>query len=600
MPRWAAFLALWAPTVLPAALEYGLPPNSRGLGRRDALAQTAALGGLAIALPYAQGLHSAPSLAGAAERAAAVYCGSDLLDAVQRANIFGDSKLFVDMPCRFEPEEVLKRWSHLPQQKSPAQIRAFVAGHFDKPGLDLVRWAPTDAQESPPGLAHVQTPELQEWGDSLNRYWAQLGRATAADVTARPQRHTLLALPHPFVVPGGRFAETYYWDSYWIVQGLLVCGMAETARGMVLNALHQVREHGLVPNGARVYYLNRSQPPLLSEMVLALVDKSFDLDLVREALPLLAQEYEFWMRRGDDGHAVAVELASGEVASLNRYVTDSSTPRPEAYREDMATAMKGGRTDAERSKVYREIAAAAESGWDFSSRWLADGASLASAQTSEVLPVDLNAIMYRVETNLQRLCAIAGDTEEAMRYGAAAQRRQRAMDELMWSERDGHWLDVHHPTLAQRGGTALSGWVPLWAGAFSDHQAGLAVASLHKSGLVQRAGFVTTLARSSHQWDWPNAWAPLQQMTIEGLERTGRPDAQRLALASARRWVRTNRDAWVRTHMMFEKYDALEVGGGGGGGEYTPQVGFGWSNGVALTLLERYGDALVDGTGDPY
>ena len=108
MPRWAAFLALWAPTVLPAALEYGLPPNSRGLGRRDALAQTAALGGLAIALPYAQGLHSAPSLAGAAERAAAVYCGSDLLDAVQRANIFGDSKLFVDMPCRFEPEEVLK------------------------------------------------------------------------------------------------------------------------------------------------------------------------------------------------------------------------------------------------------------------------------------------------------------------------------------------------------------------------------------------------------------------------------------------------------------------------------------------------------------
>ena len=65
-----------------------------------------------------------------------------------------------------------------------------------------------------------------------------------------------------------------------------------------------------------------------------------------------------------------------------------------------------------------------------------------------------------------------------------------------------------------------------------------------------------------------------------------------LALASARRLV--------RTHMMFEKYDALEVGGGGGGGEYTPQVGFGWSNGVALTLLERYGDALVDGTGDPY
>ena len=266
-----------------------------------------------------------------------------------------------------QPEEVLKRWSHLPQQKSPAQIRAFVAGHFDKPGLDLVRWAPTDAQESPPGLAHVQTPELQEWGDLLNRHWRARARDGGVDVTARPQRHTLLALPHPFVAPGGRFAETYYWDSYWIVQGLLVCGMAETARGMVLNALHQVREHGLVPNGARVYYLNRSQP-LLSEMVLALVDKSFDLDLVREALPLLAQEYEFWMRRRRRPRRRSrARERRGRVPQ----------PLRDRLPRRLARGVPRGHGDGDERRPHRRralegvprAAAAAESGRGLSSRW---------------------------------------------------------------------------------------------------------------------------------------------------------------------------------------------------------------------------------------
>ena len=261
------------------------------------------------------------------------------------------------MPMLHDPEEVLEDFAKLPAEPSNRDLEEFIERNFEPAGVDLVHAEPIDFSADPEFVKRIASPELREFAYYIHSIWPQLFRRVDPAVEMYQQRHTLLALPYPVVVPGGRFAETYYWDSYWIVQGLLVCGMAETARGMVLNALHQVREHGLVPNGARVYYLNRSQPPLLSEMVLALVDKSFDLDLVREALPLLAQEYEFWMRRGDDGHAVAVELASGEVASLNRYVTDSSTPRPEAYREDMATAMKGGRTDAERSKVYREIAA---------------------------------------------------------------------------------------------------------------------------------------------------------------------------------------------------------------------------------------------------
>jgi len=99
----------------------------------------------------------------------------------------------------------------------------------------------------------------------------------------------------------------------------------------------------------------------------------------------------------------------------------------------------------------------------------------------------------------------------------------------------------------------------------------------------------------SCQWDWPNAWAPLQEMLIEGLERTQTRAGEELALSVARDWTASNSKAWRRTHYMYEKYVATEQGVGGGGGEYTPQVGFGWSNGVALTLLARYGDQLVSG-----
>ena len=309
----------------------------------------------------------------------------------------------------------------------------------------------------------------------------------------------------------------------------------------------------------------------------------------------LQAEYAFWMRtEGADAHAVTVDLPSGGTATLNRYVASVEAPRPEAYREDLRTAAAGATPD-ERRRIYSEIAAATESGWDFSSRWMADRTSLASLHTSDLLPADLNAIMYKFEANLQQLSAMAGDKGAAAAFGAAAARRRAALDELLWSEEKGQWLDVHWPTGARvEAPPSASNWLPLWAGAFDGRQARLATRSLRASGLIQRGGLATTLTRGSdQQWDWPNAWAPLQEMVIEGLERTGRPDARELGLTLGRRWVGSNLRAFRATHFMYEKYSAVEHGVGGGGGEYTPQVGFGWSNGVALSLVARYGDALV-------
>jgi len=531
----------------------------------------------------------------AASRASAVFCNGPLLDAVQRAGVFGDCKVFVDSPLKVDPEEALRRFALLPADATPAMLRAFVHEHFERPGADLVPWAPVDYTEAPLALARLKNDGLREWALALNRFWSQLGRATSAEAANSPERRTLLPLPHPFVVPGGRFVETYYWDSFWIIKGLLTCGMRETAKGMVLNLLHQLESFGFVPNGGRLYYLNRSQPPMLSDCVLALMDDAFDLEFVRHALPLLRAEYAFWMDTGDDGHAVRVQLMSGESATLNRYVTSADSPRPESYLEDMRTASHASVAEGDRPRVWSEIAAAAESGWDFSSRWMEDGASLHRARTSEILPVDLNAIMYRFETNLQQLSAMTGDSAAAMGFAAAARTRERAMSELMWSESRRQWLDVHWESSTRVDSPpSVSNWLPLWAGAFNDRQARLATQSLRHSPLLQSGGVATTLARTEHQWDWPNAWAPLQEMLIEGLERTGHREGHELALRIARAWTASNLAAWRRTHYMYEKYSAPEAGVGGGGGEYTPQVGFGWSNGVALSLLGIYGDALVE------
>ena len=257
---------------------------SAAINRRDVL-QTAGASGVAIsttlaALPAAR--QSLPTtalgaasgtgmLTSAAARASAVFCNGPLLDAVQRANIFGDCKVFVDSPLKCDPEVVLRKFAALPAGATPAQLRAFVAAHFDRPGADLVRWDPPDALAEPPALARIQDDELREWAYSLNQFWPQLGRATAEEAALTPERRTLISLPHPFIVPGGRFVETYYWDNYWILKGLLACSMRETAKGMILNMLHQLESFGFIPNGGRIYYLNlrtawsRWDPPPLWE-----------------------------------------------------------------------------------------------------------------------------------------------------------------------------------------------------------------------------------------------------------------------------------------------------------------------------------------------
>ncbi len=569
-----------------------------------------------------------------AARACAVFCEGELLDAVQTAGIFEDSKEFVDMPMRVDPEVILDKFAALPPEARHDRqaLTEFINAHFWPPGSELVALAPQDFTETPSVLARL-TPNSSyySWAQSLNVAFQQLTRKVSGDVFEHPQRYSILRRMHPIVIPGGRFRESYYWDSYWIVLGLLACDMKDTARGLVQNLLDDVANFGFVPNGGRIYYLNRSQPPLLSEMVLALLeaDEALQKDaaFVASTLALLDAEYAFWMKDGE--HAVQV----GEAHVLNRYWTAASYPRPESYKEDKKSNVGAPLTAELYGGVYANIAAGAESGWDFSSRWMVPGQNgtyrLADIETTNILPVELNAFLYRMERNLARLhefhatgtlrpltFVAAADVPltapRAVNYSRAADRRALAMDELLWDPDAGMWKDyVVRQPLARRnapgvGVVSVSNFIPLWSGVVANPvvkdghvKAAQAVQAFKQSGLVQVGGVQTTTKHTEEQWDTPNAWPPLQQLVIEGLERTTLPEATQLARALTKAWLQSNYLGFVNTGSMHEKYNALVPGARGEGGEYYPQVGFGWTNGVVLHLLNTYGDKWTLEEGAP-
>src|SRR5258708_8959426 len=113
--------------------------------------------------------------------------------------------------------------------------------------------------------------------------------------------HGLLYLPNKYVVPGGRFNEMYGWDSYFIILGLLHDGRIELARGMVENFFFEIDNYGALLNANRTYYLTRSQPPLLSSMVVAVYEAEkraghADTSWLARASPFLLKDYSIWTR----------------------------------------------------------------------------------------------------------------------------------------------------------------------------------------------------------------------------------------------------------------------------------------------------------------
>ncbi|MBC7848823.1 MAG: alpha,alpha-trehalase TreF [Chitinophagaceae bacterium] len=485
---------------------------------------------------------------------------------VQNSKIFPDGKTFVDCVPKRNPKDIMYDYGLMRGPKM--DLKKFVEDNFELPRIPQLNYITQEKDV----VAHI------------NNLWGVLRR----DADKAIEGSSLLPLPHPYIVPGGRFREIYYWDSYFTLLGINASGNVEMVENMVSNFSYLINTYGHIPNGNRSYYLSRSQPPFFALMVELLAEKKGDSVLLNY-LPALEKEYAFWMDGSDKlkpGKSVrrVVKLKDGSV--LNRYWDDSSIPRQEAFKEDTETAEKSKRNKAD---VYRHLRAGAESGIDFSSRWLADKKTLATIQTTDFIAVDLNSLLYKLELVIARAKLIARDEIIGNEFNKKAEKRRAAIDKYCWNKNLRYYTDYNFKTSKQSSVITCAGMYPfcVFQGK-PDYLSLLArqAAQQVKSKLLQPGGVTTTPNTTGQQWDAPNGWAPLQWMTIWGLDRCGQRE---LARDIAQRWMKLNRDVFLRTGKLMEKYNVVDTALEAGGGEYEGQDGFGWTNGVLLALIKKYG-----------
>jgi alpha,alpha-trehalase len=487
----------------------------------------------------------------------------ELFVAVQSQSLYPDGKTFVDAVPKLAPEQILARYQAA-RPDSLEALRHFVDENFSLPAL---------------ALSVPSVPEHKSVTAHIDGLWGQLTRTTSS---AAPFA-SLLPLPKPYVVPGGRFREIYYWDSYFTMLGLIESGRHELVQDMVDDFAHLIDAYGHVPNGTRTYYLSRSQPPFFFEMV-GLLGREGSGEAFGRYLPQLRSEYAFWMEGAEQlqaGSAHRRVVAMPDGAILNRYWDDRDTPRDESWREDTELARSSGRPVAQ---VFRDIRAAAESGWDFSSRWFADPRVRASIDTTQIVPIDLNSLLFGLENAIEAGCQARGDRGCADEFARRARARRAAVDRYLWDAAAGSYRDYQWTQRARIARLSAATLYPLFVGLASPAQAAAVAASARKQ-LLDPGGIVTTPLVTGQQWDAPNGWAPLQWIAIAGFTRS---DHKPLAAAIACRWMVNVEEVYQRSGKLVEKYDVVSTGRAGGGGEYPLQDGFGWTNGVLRKLLVLY------------
>ena len=485
---------------------------------------------------------------------------------VQMERVFPDGKTFVDCIPKRKPADIVADYE---SQRATAgfDLKRFVLDNFEVPA------GPTDT---------YKTNTSEDVVTHIRNLWPVLRRNPDKVV----EGSSLLPLPYPYIVPGGRFREVYYWDSYFTMLGLKSSGEIGMIDDMVKNFAYLIENYGHIPNGNRTYYLGRSQPPFFSVMVELLAEAKGD-SVYQEFLPAMEKEYAFWMDGADklkpgQAYRRVVRLNNGDI--LNRYWDDATVPRQESWREDVLTAQRSGRDKVE---MYEELRAAAESGIDFSSRWFADGKNLVTIRTSDMVPPDLNALLYHLEWAIAKARLMNKDSTADV-FRKKAVHRGELIDKYCWNKTLSFYTDYDFRTRKQSSSINPAGMYPFcFIREHPDYMSllGKRVADVIRAKLLRPGGVATTGFDTGQQWDLPNGWAPLEWMTIWGLDRCGQKE---LAADIAARWVRLVEKVYKQTGKLMEKYNVADIDKEAGGGEYPGQDGFGWTNGVLLKLIDVY------------
>lgn len=483
-----------------------------------------------------------------------------LFSDVQSAKLFPDQKTFADAVPKSDPLMILADY-RMQKSQTSFDLRHFVEVNFTLPQA---------------GETYVP-PKGQTLRQHIDGLWPVLTRTTETT----DKWSSLLPLPKPYVVPGGRFREVYYWDSYFTMLGLAESGHWDKVADMVANFAWEIDTWGHIPNGNRSYYLSRSQPPFFALMVELLA--THDREALKTYLPQMEKEHAWWMEGAEslqpgDATKRVVKLQNGEL--LNRYWDDNDTPRPESWLDDVTTAKSNPNRPA--TEIYRDLRAAAASGWDFSSRWMDNPQQLGTIRTTSIVPVDLNALMFKMEKLIAEASQSAGDSAKSTQYNTLADARQKAMEKYLWNDKEGWYADYDLKSHKVRNQLTAATLFPLYVNAASQARAAK-VAAVTEKRLLKPGGLTTTTVNSGQQWDAPNGWAPLQWVAVEGLQNYGQ---QKVAMDVTWRFLSNVQHTYNSEKKLVEKYDITSTGTGGGGGEYPLQDGFGWTNGVTLKMLD--------------
>jgi len=474
-----------------------------------------------------------------------IQCSGELFEAVQLSRVFDDSKDFVDsIPLR-DPRDISSDFARLRNQEG-FDLKSFVLNNFKVP-------------------KKINTKSVLEYIDSL---WPVLTRETAKV----QQYDSLIHVPFPYIVPGGRFREFYYWDTYFTSVGLALAEKYDIIMNMIDNFVYLQTKIGLIPNGTRVYYKTRSQPPILG-LLIDLIYEKYGIDKVKNYIVFLEKELKFWMS-GDK----YIEMPNG--GYMSRYYDSGDFPREESFIED--TKLAEGLNEMDKKRLYRNLRSGAESGWDFSSRWLVDPEDLKTIRITDMIPVDLNCLLFSLASTISKYYFELKMEKEGEYYLSIARNIQSMINVYCWNEKSGFYFDYVINEQNQSRIFTMAGCVPLFVKASSGEQANK-VEKVIGEMFLKNGGFVTTLNSTNQQWDSPNGWAPLQWFGVKGLLNYSK---QSLAIDAAQRWISIVECNFQLFSKIFEKYDVVKTSTLAEGGEYPNQEGFGWTNGITLKFYQ--------------
>ncbi len=486
-----------------------------------------------------------------------------LFEEVQLQNILEDGKTFPDCLPKRNLEDINQDYLTLSRATtlsgsttSNFDLKKFVDENFSLPKAYSTGYK---SDPNKPIKKHIE--EL----------WNILTRQPDNEISS------LIPLPYPYIVPGGRFREIYYWDSYFTMLGLRASNRVDLIQNMVDNFSYLIDKVGYIPNGNRTYFIGRSQPPFFSLMVQLLQDVKKGNGILTKYLPSLEKEYQFWMQGSDTSTAKHRVVRMSDNSLLNRYWDENNSPRPEAYKEDVELSHQSKQKPEE---LFRHLRAAAESGWDFSSRWFKDENSFSTIHTTEIIPVDLNCLLLNLEQTLADAYRVSGNSEKTSYYLSQSTNRKNSILKYCWNEEKKFFFDYDFVEKNQKQHLTLAALFPLFFKMATADQAA-SVAKNIESKFLKYGGLSTTLNATGQQWDAPNGWAPLQWIAYRGLLNY---NLNELAEEIKKRWTRANLTVYQNSGKMTEKYDVWNEHGEASGGEYPNQDGFGWTNGVYLGM----------------